>query len=120
MPPLLADFFGDSTDSSTQANDQNFILDNSKSLLHLSSKLLGNIIVSTLQNAINSTSYIKHHRSLKSSLPFLYNQTIRKIDSRGSALLDVEASLMVRKMRLHFCILTFINCSNSHYYHKTI
>lgn len=93
MSSFLADFFGDSTDSLTRV-DEDFTPNNSESFLHTSSKVLGQVLCSTLQNAVNSTSYIKHQRSLKSSLPFLYNQTIRKIDSRGSVY-DVEASLMV-------------------------
>ena len=93
LSPLLGDFFGDSIDVPTyQTKDE---ISPSSSFLNTSSKVLGNVICSTLQNAVNSISYIKHHRSLKSSLPFLYNQTIRKMDSRGSVY-DVEASLMVR------------------------
>jgi len=93
LSPLLTDFFDNdiplhSTDEISTSNNT------SSSFLNTSSKVLGQVICQTLQNAVNSTSYIKHHRSLKSSLPFLYNQTIRKIDSRGSVY-DVEASLMV-------------------------
>ena len=48
--------------------------------LDKSAIILNKLIINTLQNAINSNSYIKQigERSEKSSLPFLYNQTIRR------------------------------------------
>ena len=48
--------------------------------LDKSAIILNKLIINTLQNAINSNSYIKQKRprSEKSSLPFLYNQTIRR------------------------------------------
>ena len=59
--------------SEAESAEEDFQLDESAIILN-------KLIINTLQNAINSNSYIKQigQRSEKSSLPFLYNQTIRR------------------------------------------
>ena len=57
---------------------------------------LSSIMLGALQNVVNSTSLLKHRRNFKSSLPFLYNQTMKKIDERTVIHKDTEAILMVR------------------------
>lgn len=38
------------------------------------------LIILSLQNAINSSTHAQHNHNSKSTVPFLFNQTIKKLD----------------------------------------
>jgi hypothetical protein len=77
---------------------------NQNSLFQTSFSSLYQIVINTLQNALNSASYIRHHRSSKSPLPFLYNQTVRKLEDISEH--DSELNFSV-SLHFYFCKFLF-------------